>query len=352
MAPTTDDLRSLLDERSGPGHRGPWSDRTATARLAGVRGRVRRTRTRQAVVAAAAAVAIVAGAVNVLAPPASREGPPAAPTSSDLHLPPSPPAQDFQGRPRALTATLSTNGPRAVTYTVIPRRAELSFASDCSGSPTVEHWVYINGQFSHGGPCSAYGGAWLTRGEADWDEWSVAAGRPMTVEILLVLDSERDAPGRLQDAPRTTFIDSVYGDVEVVSPPALLAKATPDPLQPEDLPADVPVVARGVVTQDRRSVSFTTAEDLDGFTLRVRCAGVTSGIQLGLVLDGRLLHRARCGSSKGRFSISVDRSARIPRGSRLMVILYLSGTSGAEPVSGAMDAVAMAFELRGRSQGE
>lgn len=345
MAPTIDDLRSLLDERSGAGTRGPGSERTATARLAGVRGRVRRTRTRQAMVTAAAAVAIVAGAVNVLAPTAPRKEPPAAPTTSNSQVPPSPPAQDFQGRPLALTATVSTNGPRAVTYTVIPRRADLSFTGGCIGSPMVMHRVYINGEYSHGGPCGSYEGAWLTRNAAEWEEWSVAAGRPMTVEIVLAFEtSEPSAPRRLQDAPQTTFIDALYGDVEVEAAPAPMATASPKPFLPG---ADQPVVARGVLTQNRRSLDVTTTQDLDdGYTLVVHCAGVTSHLMLRLLLDGDLLMSVGCGS-KHQSTNGVDRSVgAIPRGSRLTAMLVDERTSHLGPVSGVLDPVAVAFELR------
>ncbi len=358
MAPTTDDLRALLDERTrtasgGPGSRpgGPPHDLTATARMAGVRGRVRRTRARQAVVTAAAAVTVVAGSVSVLgpSPTAAPPAPPAAsqPTErrSEQQSDGTLPERSPDGHPLALTATAGTQGPRAVTYTVIPRRADLTFAATCTGSPAVVSRVYINGRFSHDGSCSSDSG-WLTRGVADWDDWSVAVGRPMTVEIVLDMEPLVHAiPGavrRLKDERRTTVTWGLYGDVEVVRPSQPLTEPSPAPF-PE---SDLPLVARGVLTENRRSTSFTLTRELDGYTVVRHCAGVTSGLRLQILVDGEFVLGMGCGSEHQSTS-GVDVSAdAMPRGSRVTFLLGADDTSNTRPAPGPLDPVVMAFELR------
>jgi len=340
MAPTTDDLRSLLDHRTRTDPGGPSSDLTATARLAGVRSRVRHTRARRAVLTAAAAVVVLAGSVSVLMPSTLDGTSPARPTSSattpGLRLAPTLPAKDPQGRPQALVATLSTNGPRAVTFTVIPRRAELTFNGDCIGSVDVERRVYVNGQLSHRGDCSAMS-AWLSRDAA---QWGVAVGRPMTVEIVLdVVQSRTASLQNLREAPPTTFVEGLYGDVEVVSMTPLV-KASPLPIPRDGLP----VMVRGVLTQDRRRIDVTTTRDFDAYTLAVECAGVTAGLKLQVSFEDLGGATLGCPPERSR-GASSNTSAVIPRGTRLTVMLVEDHTSD-KPVDGPLDPLAFAFELR------
>jgi len=342
MAPTTDDLRSLLDDRTRVEPGGPSSDLTATARLAGVRARVRHVRARRAGLTAAAAVVLIAGSVSVVSPSPLDGTSPARPvspvTTAASSLTPTLPAKDVQGRPRALVATLSTTGPRAVTFTVMPRRAGLTFDGDCIGSVDVERLVYVNGHFSHRGDCSAPG-TQLDRDRVDWEVWGVAVGRPMTVEIVLgVVSGRLDPPKNLREAPPTTFVEALYGDVEVLSMTPL-ATASPRPIRPGDLP----VLARGTLTQDRRRIDIPTPRDFDAYTLVVHCAGVTSGLQIQVLFGD--LGRTGTGCSPERRTIAIDPSTGIPRGTRLTVRL-VEDSAIERPVSGPLDPVAIAFELR------
>jgi hypothetical protein len=343
MPPTTDDLRSLLDQRTRTEPGGPSSDLTATARLAGVRARVRHTRARRAALTAAAAVVVLAGSVSVLTPSTPDGSTPARPTSpatsSALRLAPTLPEKDAQGRPRAHIATVGTNGPRAVTFTVIPRRAGLSFKSECIGSVDVERLVYVNGRLSHRGDC-VLPGPQSDREDEEWEAWDVAVGRPLTVEIVLdVVRSRTDPTRSLEDVPPATFLEALYGDVEVVSSEPLVT-ASPQPIPSSDLP----ILLRGVLTQDRRRIDVTTTRDFNAYTFVVSCAGATSGLRLELSLGNLGGANAGCGPDRAQ-RFSSNTSAVIPRGTRVTVML-VGRNVGRRPVDGPLDPVAFAFELQ------
>ncbi len=109
--------------------------------------------------------------------------------------------------------------------------------------------------------------------------------------------------------------------------------------------SDLPILLRGVLTQDRRRIEVTTTRDFDAYTLIVHCAGVTSGLQLRVSLGNLGGATLGCGPNRAR-AASSDTSAVIPRGTRLTAVIVAGNVSDKQPVSGPLDPVAFAFELR------
>lgn len=235
MAPTTDDLRALLDERVAP-DAPARADAETAARLSGVRGRVRRARARRAAAASALAVALCLGGAGVTGALPGRGDPAvdaaAGPVGPQGRSASGLPGRDVEGKPLAARASVTAQT-RFASVTVVPRSLRITFAATCTGDP-ASFLVLVNGrQFVDGDRCHDEDrpGSSMSRSAPDWgDDPSVAVGKLMTIDVLLVEKDDaatgadpRPATGDL--TPRTVDV-GVYGDLTVV--PGYPLRALPE----------------------------------------------------------------------------------------------------------------------------